>query len=167
MTLDKVTAALSYNPDSGEFVWKSREDRPKEWNTRRAGKVAGGLDAHGYRTIVIDKVQYKAHRLAWLCVYGRWPVGDIDHINRDKGDNRISNLRECTRTENNQNRAATSSNSASGYTGVSFCKTTNRWRAKIKADGKQIHLGRFDTREEARDAYLLAKGGLHPFMVSP
>lgn len=156
LTQDQLKTALCYFPETGDFIWKSREDRNRAWNSRRAGTLAGTYDAQGYRVIIIDYVSYKSHRLAWLYVHGRWPVEDMDHINRDKQDNRLVNLRECSRSMNNHNRGLLS-NSSSGINGVSFCRTTNRWRAKIRVSGKQLHLGRFDTPEEAGEAYYAAK----------
>lgn len=161
-TRSEVIEALDYDCASGQFFWRYRASAPKEWNKRWAGKRAGGLDAYGYLNINLFGRLFKAHRLAWLIEKGKWPDGDIDHADRDKLNNRISNLRDCTRAENLQN-LPLRSNSTSGFTGVSLCRQTQKWRAKIRIDGEQIHLGRFDTPEEASNAYRIAKGGLHTF----
>jgi hypothetical protein len=155
-TRDDVVSLFNYNPLTGVFIRKSSK------NKRWAGTVAGGLDAKGYLNIHIMGKRYKAHRLAWLIVYGEWPKDDVDHINHVKTDNRIQNLRACTRSENMQNLFARSSREQSEL-GISFCKCTGRWRAKIQINRKQIHLGRYSSREAAREAYREAKARFHQF----
>lgn len=159
----EVESVLSYSPETGEFNWlrkagSSRADLA--WNGQRAGRVAGCISGSGYNTIGVCGRLYQAHRLAWLCVYGRWPVGDIDHINGDRADNRISNLREATRSQNNCNRGATSANT-SGYKGVFFKKHGSRWQAQIKINGRIKHIGYFPTPEAASVAYTEAALRLH------
>ena len=115
--------------------------------------------SHGYICIRVDNVLYTAHRLAWLYAYGRWPTHQLDHINKDRADNRLCNLREATNAENAQNRKRR--DNKTGYTGVN--RENNKWKAEIKLNYKTIRLGLFDTPEEAHAAYLSAKHGLHPF----
>jgi hypothetical protein len=105
------------------------------------GKVAGTL-ADGYINISIDGTVYRAHRLAWLYVHGVFPK-EIDHKNRIRSDNRISNLRVVTRTRNNFNRS-----NVKGYT-----KRNGKYRAQITYLGKNYSLGQYDTTEEATEAY--------------
>ncbi|KQZ41804.1 HNH endonuclease [Ensifer sp. Root558] len=165
LTQARLLEALHYDRLSGVFTWKARHDLPSSWNTKWAGKEAGCIDGHGYRLIAVDGVLYKAHRLAWLYVTGGWPDADLDHANRNRSDNRFANLRPCSRGENMQNQSVRSNNT-SGLPGVSFCKQTSRWRAKIRVDGQQIHLGRFDDASEAYAAYLTAKSVHHTFNPS-
>lgn len=112
--------------------------------------LAGCLRPNGYRTIAVDREVNLAHRLAWLLVYGEWPDGDLDHINGERDDNRIVNLRLATRAQNNMNARRPCSNT-SGYKGASFCR--GKWDARIGIDGKDVYLGSFDTPEEAHAAY--------------
>jgi hypothetical protein len=96
--------------------------------------------------------RFQAHRLAWLYVYGEWPNGAIDHINRDPGDNRISNLRLATPTQNNANRARPACNT-SGVKGVSWIGKSRKWQAQITVHGRQKYLGRFSEKDLAVQAY--------------
>jgi hypothetical protein len=121
----------------------------RKWNDRYAGQRACWVNAYGYRMIAIAGFgTFPEHRLAWLYVYGCLPSVDTDHINGDKGDNRIANLREASRSENSFNRPAPKSNK-SGVKGVHFDRGRQKWMAYIKKDWKRYHLGRFDTMEEA------------------
>ena len=88
------------------------------------------------------------HRLAWFYTHGCWPNGDLDHINRVRYDNRLDNLREATRSENCQNQPIRKTNK-SGATGAYYHKVSGKWAASINVSKKQIHLGVYDTLEEA------------------
>lgn len=146
LTADRIRAVLTYDPITGIFRWKS--GRPG-WQS--ADRPAGNLDGSGRRIISIARRRYYASRLAWLYVHGEWPVKFIDHINLDKADDRIANLREATRTENAGNRA-TRADSSSGLKGAS--KSGYQWKSSIKKDGVVYHLGRFDTPLAAHKAYV-------------
>ena len=111
----------------------------------QAGSPCGG----GYRVIVIDRVPYYAHRLAWLYVHGEHPAGEIDHINAVAADDRIASLRQCSRSENARN---TRRRNPSGFKGV-FASQSRRWRAQISLNGRSTHLGMYDTAQEAAAAY--------------
>jgi HNH endonuclease/AP2 domain len=122
------------------------------------GALAGVLNSRGYRVIKIGWRMYGAHRLAFLWMEGRWPMEEIDHANGDKTDNRWSNLREATQSQNTTN-ARTSIRNTSGYKGVSMDRSKPRqkkWRATIEVDGRTISLGYFDTPERAFIAYIFA-----------
>jgi hypothetical protein len=123
----------------------------------KANAIAGGLVSKYWR-IRLEKRLIAAHRIAWLITYGEWPKDDIDHINGDPLDNRIENLRACTRSQNCQNkRKPTGENPYLGVTAFG-----DKWRAQIKGRGnKNRHLGLFATPEEARDAYIKAKRKEH------
>lgn len=143
----KVQAALGYDPETGIFTRKvTSSPNPRA----QAGKQAGGRIAHGYRGIRIDGVRYLEHRLAWFITYGYWPK-ELDHINGQKDDNRIANLREATRSQNMAN-GPLPRNSTSGVKGVSFDKATSKWIAYATLNGKMKNLGRFDSKDAARAA---------------
>jgi hypothetical protein len=149
---------LEYNPQTGIFIWKNRTS-----TCVKIGDIAGWIDFHGYHSIRLNKKIYRAHRLAWLYVYGKFPKMNIDHINGIKTDNRIENLREATTSENGQNKKKSMSNNKSGYLGVSKIKNKDRWCAFIKVNGKNKNLGSFKTPELASIAYINAKRNLHLF----
>jgi len=148
---------LKYDPDTGIFTWNKKISKRNV-----VGRPAGCL-RNGYITIDLFNKRYQAHRLALIYVYGHCDSKDVDHINGIKNDNRISNLRFATRSENKQNRLSIQPNNKSGYTGVDWHKSSNSWRATITTMRKQKHLGTFKTKEEAHAAYLEAKRKLHPF----
>jgi len=128
------------------------------------GEVAGRLTSKGYIYMKVDRRGYMAHRLVFLHVTGRWPRGQIDHINGDRADNRFDNLREATQSENSQNqRTAKRSNLSSGLLGVTWAPKLKKWVAQIMIEGDQNRLGSFDTPELAHAAYCDAKRRLHPY----
>jgi hypothetical protein len=147
-TADDVRNRLDCDPETGIFTWRACAAMRIEWNTRYAGAVAGSDNSQGYRDISIDGKRHLAHRLAWLIMTGEWPVDDIDHINGDRADNRIANLRAVDRTENMRN-AAMRSDNTSGHMGVCWDKRCEKWRAQIKANGRRIHLGLFTALADA------------------
>jgi hypothetical protein len=155
LTAEGAMELLDYNPATGIFTWK------KGLSPRvKAGDVAGTQSIRGYKVIMIDKVAYKSHRLAWLVTYGVWPQAHIDHINGVCGDDRIENLREATNFQNQANRRMNKGN-RSGYKGVRFDKGNNNWQAKIQHQGRLISLGRHKTPEAAHAAYCKAAHELH------
>lgn len=154
ITAERLRELLDYDPLTGQFRWLIQRQ------CVRAGSVAGSVGRRGYRTIGVERKTYRANRLAWFHFYGIWPTYEIDHINRVKDDNRIANLRDSTGGENSQNVVSPRSDNTSGYRGVTV--SGNRWRAQIAVGGKNIHLGQFDTPEEAARAYQVAKERLHP-----
>ena len=150
---------LEYNPETGVFIrkWKDRKhfksDRSwKRGNTVYAGTVAGYTRDDKYQQITINGNIYLAHRLAWLLHYGEWPEDQIDHINNDRADNRIENLREATHAQNGRNKSS-HKDSTSRYLGVSWNKNANKWQADIRVDGKNYYLGLFVVAEDAARAY--------------
>lgn len=135
ITQHELHERLSYDPETGMFRWRHKR------RGLRAGSIAGTILSNGYRRIKQGSVLYLAHRLAWFYVHGEWPQRDIDHINGDRDDNRIENLRQATRSQNCMN--------AGDVSGITWDKDRGRWRAHIKKDYKSYFLGRFDTRAEA------------------
>jgi hypothetical protein len=148
LTQERLKQILDYDPKTGVFTRRGYSLRGGRTSSRGAGERAGWHCANGYWMICVDNRDYTAHRLAWLYVYGRFPNGDTDHINHDKIDNRIANLREATRSQNSANRPPPKHNK-SGHKGVHFDRAKGRWVAYIKKDFKRYHLGRYDTMEEA------------------
>jgi hypothetical protein len=126
ITAEYVRRRLQYNSETGVFIWKPRIG-DKRWTAQFAGKVAGSIKNDGYRRIKIDGESYGAARLAWLITYGEWPQNDIDHINRVRDDDRLVNLRDVTRTENQNNR----SNNNGLPEGVQFNTKSAKYQAWI------------------------------------
>lgn len=144
-----VKSLLLYEPGTGIFTWKVNRAY-----IIKAGEVAG-CDHQGYTRITVAGRAVLAHRLAWFYVHGKWPEMDIDHVNRSLSDNRISNLRLCTHSENMANKK-TQVNNKADLKGVSWDKKSNKWRAQIAKDGKKFHLGFFVDPSEAHAAYVSA-----------
>lgn len=142
-----LKAVLNYDPESGHFTWRKALSNRVKANSR-----AGGPHNEGYVSIAVNGRRFLAHRLAWFYVHGTWPK-EIDHINGKRSDNRISNLREATRSQNNAN-AKVRSNNRSGMKGVSWSSDRKMWVAHISWQRKVHHLGRFKTKEAAQEAYL-------------
>lgn len=157
---ENLKSRLEYDPASGNFTWKFNSEMTPTWNARFAGKPAGTLNREGYIQIKLYRLGYRAHRLAWLYIYGAWPLEEVDHINGNKIDNRISNLRQASRHENARNRGL-QSNNKTGYVGVRKPRGCRRYTATIGINGQQKRLGLFDTAEEAAEAYRIAAASLH------
>lgn len=151
----RLRELLTYDPTTGIFTWRiGRRGR-----STKAGARAGRSHVKGYEWIGIDGKRIMSHRIAWCYTYGYWPPHQIDHINGDRADNRLLNLRLATAAENLQNKRIPQGTNP--YLGVRSAR--GRWQAYICVDRKFIHLGMFSTPEEARDAYVRAKQIHHPF----
>lgn len=146
LTHSRLLERMTYVPETGQLLWRTA----KRLNT--IGKAAGTPNSYGYLTTGIDGVSHPVHRLVWFYVHGKWPEGQIDHINGDRTDNRIENLRQATIAQNVRNRGVQRHNKC-GFKGVSFKVADKRWRASIGMNGKSMHIGLFDTAEEAARAY--------------
>jgi hypothetical protein len=147
ITQEKLISLLDYNPDTGEFKWKVHLKQSNKYE----GDIAGTSHGGGYWAIQIEGRRYYAHRLAWLYMYGKFPELELDHINRDKADNRILNLREVSRSEN-MNNVGLRVNNSSGFSNISYRKDRNKFRVYITKDGKYKALGHFSTIEDAKIA---------------
>lgn len=147
---DYLINSLHYNPENGVFTWKIRPDCKGNFNSFLVGKKTGYLGKNGYLQIRIKGSLFLAHRLAFFYIYKRWPL-IIDHINHNRSDNRIDNLREVTSADNNKNQSLFSHNT-SGFTGVSYKSGIKKWIAYINVNYKRIVLGNFDTKEKAIEA---------------
>lgn len=139
ISLDEARQHFSYDPSSGKLFWTRASD------PSRAGREAGSVGSRGYRHVLFRRRIYKAHRLIWLLVFGEWPNGQIDHVNRDRLDNRIVNLRVATPSLNSFN--ARPRTNKTGVRGV-YSKR-GKWFAKCSGQ----HLGTFETIAEADSAY--------------
>lgn len=166
---------IDYNPETGDLTWRLREPHwfknsehrtaereCRRWNTRHANTTALSTDKQGYRRGWILGKMWAGHIVAFTIYHGRLPVGQIDHINGDRSDNRIGNLREVTPTENARN-ATRRCDNTSGTTGVGFHKGRRKWVAYISVGGQQRHLGLFRTKPEALAArrHALRMAGYH------
>ena len=163
VSVEKLKELFDYDADSGELVWKQR-DRAKftsariwnSWNTRYAGKKAGTSDSYGYIQVGMAGRLHLVHRCVWAIVTGKFPENEIDHIDGNRSNNRIANLREATHAQNSKNQGVRRNN-ASGYKGISLHKKTGKYRAQIG----RIHLGTFTSPQEAHAAYCEAANKLH------
>lgn len=151
---ERLLELLSYDAETGEFSCA------KARGPLKVGDQVGTVSKAGYVQIQIDGAIFYAHRLAWLYVYGSWPANTIDHINGQRSDNRIANLRDVTGGVNAQNQRRPRADNRSGYLGVSL-HSDGKWQARIKVGNTYKSLGLHATKEKARDAYINAKREFH------
>jgi hypothetical protein len=152
--IEEMRALLDYNPETGDLTWlprceaffKKRSDF-LGWNKRYSGKLAGCLDRQGYLRLKLFGKMVAAHRIAWALTYNKWPDGEIDHINLIKDDNRIVNLRDVSRRENQRN-TLMQSNNTSGHKGIYWNRRASKWEASLY--GKYV--GIYESIEEAINA---------------
>ena len=148
LTHEYLKEILNYNKNTGEFTWVV--DRTAN---KTKGLIAGSTTRYGYIRVSINRIAYKAHRLAWFYTYGEWPKEQIDHINGIKTDNRIDNLRDVTHSINQQNKQI---HRNGGLIGAHYHKSSNKWVSKINIKSKRINLVSFNTELEAHEAYKAA-----------
>lgn len=139
MDINLLKSKVYFDMFLGRFIWIQG---------RNKGRFAGGYDKEGYWMIKLNDKYWFAHRLAWLYVYGKLPDTILDHINKNKSDNRIENLRECSLRQNRYN-SKLNKNNTSGYRGIHFSKKAKKWKAAIHKGNKYILVGYFTTLEEA------------------
>ena len=154
LTAGRARELFHYDPETGALTWRVTK------RSRRAGTVAGSIwkDAkrgRRYWDVKADKVRYRAHRVIWLWMTGEWPIADVDHIDGDGLNNRWSNLRGASRSQNLGN-SQRKRNNALGVKGVIFNKSRNKFQAQICHKGKYRMLGLFDSIEQAAAAYASA-----------
>lgn len=150
---DVVLSLLGYSQETGEFTWKARPGSAR-FNAQHAGKRAGHVAKDdGYVVIGLGGKLHKAHRLAWLIATGEAPAVDVDHIDGNRANNAIANLRLATRSQNLAN-SFRPEKSTSGFKGVSWRNRSKPWVAHIKHQGKSIFIGSFASAEEAHAAYV-------------
>ena len=148
ITQEELKEVLYYDRDNGNFYWIKKIN-----NKTQLGAIAGA-DKEGYRRISINYKTYRSHRLAFLYIIGRFPLNEVDHINRKKSDNRWVNLREVTHSQNQRN-SSIKTKHTTGFKGVA--KSGNRYMARIH----NKHLGSFKTAKEAHEAYKRSSLLLH------
>jgi hypothetical protein len=158
LSAERLRELMDYDSESGIFTRKVQLCNRHKVGDRADFQVGSG-SAKGYCRVTVDGRQYMAHRLAWLHVYGAWPSLDIDHINGIRFDNRIENLRNVTPGVNLENIRNPRVDNKSGFLGVH--SHYGRWRARLVVGRRSIHVGCFDTPEEAHEEYLKAKRKLH------
>lgn len=146
-----LAAVVEYEPATGIVRWKRRNDMRSQWNGRYAGKECGRLDNGGYLQIRFTYqghvFTFGTHRLIWFIFTGEIP-DQVDHVNHDKIDNRIENLRAVNSAENNRNQVKRRDNT-SGYTGIFWRVNRQQWEASVTFGGKQYFLGRYDHKCDA------------------
>lgn len=145
---------LDYDPETGVLTRRKRQPGCSP------GQVAGHRDKYGYLNLNLKCRLYYAHRVAWAHFYGKWPDNILDHINCDRADNRIVNLREATVSQNKAN-SKVSTRNTSGAKGVYWNKRENKWIARIRHGGRDVFLGSFHTLPDAAQAYDLAAVEMH------
>ena len=143
----RLKLLFRYDPFTGKLFWLVNKR-----GHHLIGREAGSLKRNGYISISIDGKRHQAHRIIWAMAHGKMPQQCIDHINGDKADNRLENLRSATVAENTRNAGKPATNS-SGYKGVYFEKGRGKWRAKISVMNRDIHIGYFGSCEDAVAAY--------------
>lgn len=149
LTAHRARELFDYDEISGDLIWSARSRH----RAHCIGRVAGHIDGEGYRRVKVDDKEYRAHRVVWLWVRGSWPMTELDHIDRDRLNNRIANLRETTRQQNCLNR------DFSKARGVKRAhkSRSERWMATITVNQRSIHLGTFNTETAAHAAYQRAR----------
>lgn len=152
LTQERVCVLFNYM--DGELFWKVRR------SGLRNGAVAGSPNSSGYLIIMVDGKRYLAHRLIWLYYHGYMPELDVDHINRNRLDNRVENLREVSRSCNTRNSGNYMTNK-SGVKGVHWAADRGKWMAHIKVFGNDHHLGQYDDFLEAVCHRLAAEQALN------
>jgi hypothetical protein len=155
LTQERLREVLDYDAETGVLV-----RRQYVWGGHAAGKAIGSSTKKGYLRTKFDQRSYFVHKLVWLYVYGEWPSGELDHINRNKADNRITNLRLATRSQNQSNIGLTKGNST-GVKGVTWNKRAQKFQASVKASGKNHYLGLFERADDAGMAYAAAARRIH------
>lgn len=165
---DILKETLSYDKETGLFTWLVRPLRHfnnkhamNSFNSIKPGSEAGTENNNGYIAIEILGNVYLGHRLAWFMEHGYWPKNNIDHIDGNKSNNKIKNLREATGSENIQNLKKAMSNNKLGVLGVFYNKKSCKYQAQIGLNGKVTILGLFDSVDEASNAYISAKRTMH------
>jgi len=157
LTVTQLKAAVRYESESGKFFRVGNRTRSPH------GRVLGNKTSNGYLHISVNGKKYAAHRLAWLYAHGEWPNGDIDHIDGDRANNSLSNLRVVSRSTNLENlRVAKTHNASTGLLGAYPYGTSGKlFIAKIQVRGRTVRVGLFSTAQDAHEAYVRAKRELH------
>jgi hypothetical protein len=156
LSAERARELFHYDPETGLLTWKTRYS---PFSRVRIGAVAGRMDHKGYRTVTIQSYEYFIHRVIWLMVTGEWPKFSVDHINGNRVDNRLANLRDIPHVMNMHNYHRANSGNKLSLLGVTQ-RPSGKFRAQIRK-GENIHLGTFETAEAAHAAYVEAKRSMH------
>jgi len=154
VSIEEIKARVRFDSETGKL------HRVTASGGSKVGQETGSMSSSGYLGVGICGKAFLCHRIAWLLHYGEWPEFEVDHINGMKTDNRISNLRSATRSEN-VNNTNLRSDSTSGYKGVNYSNQHGRYRARIVVKGKRMHVGMYDTPEQAHEALCAARNAYH------
>lgn len=144
MTHEELSKLTEYDPLTGIFALRVDTLR------RKKGETLGYPHKKGYIAISLGNDKYLAHRLAWFYIHGEWPTDQIDHINMNKTDNRLCNLRVASNAQNQWN-TTLCKNNTSGQRGVRWDKQTSKWRVQVDIEGTHVHLGRFSDQAAAKN----------------
>ena len=168
-----IRQLLRYEPETGKLFWKERgpewfksgsrcaADSARSWNRKFAGKEAlYAIGSVGYPQGKVLNINCRAHRVAWAIHYGFWPTEHVDHVNGNRTDNRLVNLRQATRSENMCNRSAPSDNT-SGLKGVYWNAREKKWHVQLSFEGKRKSVGYFKDKGKAAEAYAAAAAKYH------
>jgi HNH endonuclease/AP2 domain len=157
LTAERARELLDYNPDTGVLVWRGGHKKAK------AGQTAGGFDkTTGYMKVGVDGRRYPFTHIVWLIVTGAFPTKEVDHKDRCRTNNRWSNLREASDSQQSQNRDVSAAN-RTGHKGVCFDTKRGKWLAQLKIDGRKVLFKRFDNIGDAVAAYAAAAEQHHAY----
>lgn len=161
---DELRRLFDLNAETGVLRWSKGCSRGCLTH-----REAGSFLKNGYRQVKVGKASYLVHRVIWAMVYGVWPEKAIDHIDGNRSNNAVSNLRLATASQNMQNLSVKGTKAASGLMGATHIPGTKRrrekWESRIRVGGVQKYLGRFDTPQEAHAAYMSAKAQHHSYFA--
>lgn len=155
VTVERLRELLTYEPDAGVLRWRVG------YGNAFAGFVAGARTWAGYMAVGIDGEKFRAHRVAWALAHGAWPTQTIDHLDGDRCNNKLINLREVSQAVNMQNIRKPTARNTSGYLGVHWSVKHGGWMASLTVSGKSKRRGPYKTPERAFDAYVDLKRSYH------
>jgi hypothetical protein len=161
ITADRAREVFSYDAETGVITRKVDGLKSKKGDV-----VSGAGNSRGYKRASLDGERFYLHRLVWLLHYGHWPKQEIDHIDGDRSNNAIKNLRDVSHSVNMHNLKSPMSRNKAGYLGVSPASWCDRYQATIFVDGRHNHLGYFDDPKDAHKRYMEAKKELHAGFVA-
>ena len=154
-TQKRLKELLFFDPETGIFIWRVKPSNPV-----KRGSVAGHLGVLGYTLIGIDGLVYPAHRLAYLWMMGEFPPHEIDHIDGQRANNKWSNLRPVTKSQNQQNSKMRIDNT-SGHKGITWNTDRQKWMARVQIGNKRHYLGIYDDLAQAVQAVKTSRSKLH------
>ena len=154
---EEIKEYLAYDEYTGLLTWIKKSSKHSR---TPIGSTVGYSKTGGYLRVTFKNIEYQIHRVAWFLKTGNQPPNEIDHHDKDKGNNVWTNLREATHSQNEHNKGKLKNNT-SGYKGVTFNTVMNKWSARIGINGERVHIGYFDDPKEAHLAYCNKADELH------